>query len=639
MSPTFPTPCSITEDSTSENVAAGQNEPPPDSPGRTGESELWVQALAKTDERTRKSIEELLNHASDKAQADELVSILKKKEEQFKNETAKMEIGGREVIWRNYSSRVVGWVTHIGDMAIPFAPSPSSTVWSALKAHVAQCEDLVAILGCAEKVLRVVKRGKIYEAVYLHDVAKDSHDTTKESDISIEGLRGALIDVYQKGLELLAHAADQLTSGGGKRFLQALGNPGEGDVDNAKNQELLQQLREPLRYVDHGVCSLLEGMEQANLLRTLNFISSINVGEQHATRAKGRTDGTCEWLFNNSRFLDWENSSASSILWLNGKVGAGKSTLTSKVIDRYRIDARSLVDADKGAAVDEAFAFFYCSKNDPEIKDDLVTHTFRSYVRQLATVPHYPTKMESGLVKLCNTMQKASQSFTVADCKKRITELVGIFPRTTLVLDGLDEIFVSSRDEDHIRKLLPMRNVVEVKFGHNNETDIEKYINTELDEIGDEWSQQAKTEVKGELSKGGDGMFRWAYLQVNQLKDLTSDEAILERLGKLPSGLMEAYDELYNNNQGHDKVILQRAVKWLMHARENPTTELLLSAVRLGENKDDKDGMRLDLSRPLTESQFASICRHLIVSTLKEFFQRIMKMKTRESIEDFFSDM
>ncbi|KAM0429782.1 hypothetical protein ACHAPT_006388 [Fusarium lateritium] len=646
-----------------ENVTTDQNEPPAKSSEGAGESELWLEALEKTDERTRESIEGLLNQASDKAQADELVSIVKKREEQFKDETPKMEIGGREIIWRNYASRVISRVTDIGDIAIPFAPSPSSTVWSALKvllkAHVSQCEDLVAILGCAEKVLRLVKRGKIYEVVYLHGTTNDSH-------MSTEGLRGALIDAYQKALELLAHAADQLTSSGGKRFLQALGSPGGGDglvqdvfkaeqrlslavqacevehrqMDNAKNRELLQRLSEPLRYVDHGVRSLLESMEENNLLRALRFISNINVGKQHEIRSK-RTDGTCEWLFSDARrdFLEWENSNASSILWLNGKeVGAGKSTLTSKVIDRYRIDAESLVGGDKGPAIDEAFAFFYCSKTDVEISDGLLTHTLRSYLRQLATVPHHPTKMESGLVKLCNAMQMTNQSFTVTECKKRITELVGIFPRTTLVLDGLDEcdkatrktlveffaklikesqrpvrIFISSRDEDHIRKLLPMRNVIEVKVGQNNKADIEKYIDAELDEIGDEWSQQAKLEVKDKLSKGGDGMFRWVHLQMDQLKDLTSDEAILERLGKLPRGLMEAYDELYNNNQGYDRVILQRAVKWVMHAQNRVKTTFLLSAVRIGVVKDDKDSTHLYRSSYLTKAQLAFICRHLLV--------------------------
>lgn len=188
-----------------------------------------------------------------------------------------------------------------------------------------------------------MKRGKIYEVVYLQETA--DNPTAGDSYLSAEGLRGTLIDVYQKSIELLAHTAGQLNSGGGKRFIDALKNPGEGDglvqdlfkaeqklglavqaceaehsqIANAKNRELLERLHEPLRYVHEGVSALLQDMEQRDILEALDFISKVDIARQHDERTKLRIEGTCEWLLQDPEFERWESSDSSSILWLKGR--------------------------------------------------------------------------------------------------------------------------------------------------------------------------------------------------------------------------------------------------------------------------------------------------------------------------------
>lgn len=221
-------------------------------------------------------------------------------------------------------------------------------------------------------------------------------------------------------------------------------------------------------------------------------------------------------------------------------MGTGKSTLTSKVIDRYRINVIRLMEKlgrAEGPAIDEPFAFFYCSNRDVTIKDDILLHAYSSYVRQLATVPHYPRKMETGLVQLYQTMRKQSQKFQIEDCQARIQELVDLFPRTTLVLDALDEcdkktkkalisffgklikdskrvvrIFISSREEDDILRLFREHDLfqgerlVEITVGHSNQDDMKKYLDAEMEEIGDDWSFKAKEAVMKKLLEANDGM-------------------------------------------------------------------------------------------------------------------------------------
>lgn len=95
-------------------------------------------------------------------------------------------------------------------------------------------------------------------------------------------------------------------------------------------------------------------------------------------------------------------------------------------------------------------------------------------------------------------------------------------------------------------------------------------------------------------------------MQWAQLKKLRTNERIIERLGKLPESLTEAYDEIYSKN--YEKAVLKRAVKWVLCAAEPLTSEVLLMAVRLESNL-----VSLTLSDPIDESTLEDICSHLVV--------------------------
>lgn len=194
-----------------------------------------------------------------------------------------------------------------------------------------QCEDLAAIFGCADRALALVRRGLVYEAVYL------SSNTLNEAK---ELLQVALVNCYKKVLELLAHASTRLKAGKGKQFLHALIHPGQGDelvsgLSECEDQltkaaqtcganmskehtMLLQSLDEPIRLIQDDVAKLLEHVEEYKMGDILKDISPIQFGEHHEGKREVRTPGTCEWLLKHPQFVAWENSSYSSILWLQG---------------------------------------------------------------------------------------------------------------------------------------------------------------------------------------------------------------------------------------------------------------------------------------------------------------------------------
>ncbi|KAK1991702.1 hypothetical protein LX36DRAFT_715869 [Colletotrichum falcatum] len=101
-----------------------------------------------------------------------------------------------------------------------------------------------------------------------------------------------------------------------------------------------------------------------------------------------------------------------------------------------------------------------------------------------------------------------------------------------------------------------------------------------------------RDKVVTKISNDSDGMFRWAFLKIDQLIKYRSPRDVEPRLGKLHKDLTAAYDELYAKPESYDEMYLQRAAKWVMHAYIPLSTEQLPSAVQLCLG-DEHDGLAL----------------------------------------------
>ncbi|KAJ8108358.1 hypothetical protein OPT61_g8230 [Boeremia exigua] len=615
---------------------------------------LWEEAKAKVNETpTRKWIGSLPALEDANNPFPELVAMVRLQEEQHIKDAPKLKIGEREVLWRDYAERVVDAVTTIGDITIDFALAPSVAICSGvkvlLKTNVTDCKDLVAIMGCTEIVLQLVKRSMIYEEVYV---------TKQQGSITQELLKQQLIIVYTKCLELLAFVDKEVQSGYADRFLDALLKLGYGEerlselknlgraLDEAahtceakagdKHRELLQSLEFPVRRVDNNVTKMLRELGEWERTDAMNCISEIPVDEDHIGKCEKRTKGTCEWLPKHSRFRDWEDSECSSLLWLQGNMGTGKTYLSSKIIDRYLAQS-----GDKALHKhDEGFAYFYCSNSDPSRQG--IDKILRSYMRQLSEVPGRPGAIHSALFQGKDRVEW--WAITVVTCKKILQEIIDSYPRTILVLDALDEcdratrkafldlckdlvqkssrvlkIFITSRPETDIQKDLESFQSQEILITistSNNRSDVKKFVDDEMEQCSGTWSDFAPSTrelVKETLVDQSGGIFRWTSLQWEQLKDLHDEQAIQARLRQLPTTLSKAYDEIMGkfDAQGSELKILRRAIKWVTCARKALDSCTLITAIKLESEKVDGEKLAL------TEQKLESICRHLIVRDMR----------------------
>lgn len=80
-------------------------------------------------------------------------------------------------------------------------------------------------------------------------------------------------------------------------------------------------------------------------------------------------------------------------------------------------------------------------------------------------------------------------------------------------------------------------------------------------------------------------------LQLDLLAPCQTIEAIRTRLGNLPDGLTETYDEIYNKLDEIDRDRLRQAVKWVKIAEGYVSEADLLSAARVTIQEDCGEGL------------------------------------------------
>lgn len=259
--------------------------------------------------------------------------------------------------------------------------------------------------------------------------------------------------------------------------------------------------------------------------------------------------GTGQWLLSDPIFKRWKKESVSSILWLHGIPGSGKSKLVW-VKDQYEGTIktnsynRSIVIEDAQKAFYDGQspppAFFYCSRNTAEPMRSNPDSIVASIARQLSNLePEHP--LLPPVVAAYTKREKegfASGSLDIEESRALILQLVEQYQLTTIVIDALDEcdperradllesleeilqestslvkIFVSSRDDQDI--VLHLRHYPNLELSSDkNKDDITSFVRAETHDLirrrkllkYSSNKENLKAEIIKQVTKGADGM-------------------------------------------------------------------------------------------------------------------------------------
>jgi len=130
----------------------------------------------------------------------------------------------------------------------------------------------------------------------------------------------------------------------------------------------------------------------------------------------------------------------------------------------------------------------------------------KAFVRQLSTISNENENgsIQKRLKEFYNESRLKASQLTMNDCKQLLLEFINIYPRTTLILDALDEcekqsrlelievfdyllseaknplkIFISSRPDGDIKERLKERANIEIK-ATDNYNDISKFVRSRI---------------------------------------------------------------------------------------------------------------------------------------------------------------
>ena len=112
-----------------------------------------------------------------------------------------------------------------------------------------------------------------------------------------------------------------------ERLVHGFGELRMGSTDSASKLEaLLTNFNEPIIRTMNQVSTLSnrlfdisnESRLKEDRKAILKWLSDVQYRKHHQTLSKGLLQGTGAWLLNKCEYVEWRNSSVSSILWLHG---------------------------------------------------------------------------------------------------------------------------------------------------------------------------------------------------------------------------------------------------------------------------------------------------------------------------------
>ncbi|CAH0045340.1 unnamed protein product [Clonostachys solani] len=597
---------------------------------------------------------------------------------------------GEKVIVRDVLGKVAKWVNlvkQVGDFAVQFDPGHAGVAWAGIRFMLTVAVgDLDTYKGMFETTADIAEY--ICRTAVLESLVKG------KSSQAADELSRAIVKLYITILTYLSRATAYCNQNTFKRIIKygvlvsddlessfAAVAPAQDVVSRcalvmnlegrftvpilAMNTQLdsqveLRRIREsfdaPMQRWDgalHAISDQLEGEQRKKILQRMSAEPYI----QHHKQTKSEVlKGTGNWLLENPSFLKWKNESASSILWIRGIPGSGKSKLMSIAIE----DAMGAFQAKQSPQP----VYFYCSRNPAEPGRSDPSRILASIARQLATPEAGGAILEPAL-DVYN--ERESQAFAdgplrLEESKELIIKLLDQYKDATMsiAIDGLDEcnedtrgdlleafeflleespcllkLLVSSRDDQDIVYQFENYPCLALSSAHSS-SDIELFVASEVKKLLNsrflrktQSGKEALSErIVKELTAKADGMFRWVSLQLQALQKCRSEEAIMERLGQLPRTLGDLYQELIvkmeNFEATSDRELAKNSLSWLLCSHAQLASEAFLAAVSTSEGGE---------SEAISRDQLLDLCCNLVIFDDALDVFRFAHLSVREFLE------
>ncbi|KAH8683862.1 hypothetical protein BGZ61DRAFT_58812 [Ilyonectria robusta] len=391
-------------------------------------------------------------------------------------------------------------------------------------------------------------------------------------------------------------------------------------------------------------------MDENTRVEILDKFSTVKFKSHHKSVHDQRTADTGNWLLQTSKFQEWQAAKSSTITLLYGSPGAGKTFLTSRVIDHVSEDI-NCPGSNKG------FAYFYCYRNDKKRRQP--QSILSSLVRQFASPVGRRDEIHQGARNLAKKLQDECLEMDVQMSKDLLVDLVTSYQSSTIVLDALDEcddetrgqlmdcltflmrqslnikIFISSRMDYDIERHFRSQPMIMIQ-ATDNKGDIETFIRERL--ASDAAWKDAKLELREHITitliHRSKGMFQWVALQVQEILKIKHRDkgAIKKCLDSLPTTLSAAYGQIWkkiNEQSAQDRELGRRAIRWVLCAPRPLSTNELATAMMIDYETENL----YDIEEKPTAEVIRGVCYNLLVFDKEQRRWRFCHLSAAEYVE------
>ncbi|KDR74883.1 hypothetical protein GALMADRAFT_249794 [Galerina marginata CBS 339.88] len=339
-----------------------------------------------------------------------------------------------------------------------------------------------------------------------------------------QGMQGIDVSEWEKSSHVEAHTTQYMKTREVDVRIDQLVNA----IRTPTGQITMEQLISPRRSITVKESSTLASIVDKHLADDIRkWLSPPDSSKTRYEADERRQSDTCSWFLEGSRFLEWK--AIPGFLWVKGKVGCGKTVLSSSIINRLSEPDRTPF----GIA-----NFFFDGRNSQNTQqhhDQLIRSLISQFSHQRGGIP----ANLAALYKLCGDSQQPS----VNQLQDALEGILNEFFDTYIVIDALDEctdlektlnwvrnivlgtpagrkvegchIVVTSRPLEAITKVFTVLDPHSIDVGEAPENrDIMKYLNFQMESKFENCDEETRKKIKSKLEDGADGSFRWVALQL-----------------------------------------------------------------------------------------------------------------------------
>ncbi|KAF5524640.1 Vegetative incompatibility protein HET-E-1 [Colletotrichum aenigma] len=367
---------------------------------------------------------------------------------------------------------------------------------------------------------------------------------------------------------------------------------------------------------DRGRVDRAESKERRR--RFLYWLPTLDFGEIQENNFERRVPGSGDWLLDHADFQTWKASPVSTLLWIHGKPGSGKSHLAARVIHDL---SPSPSQADKTAVT-----FAYCTTTQTKTRMTM-NNVLGAILGQLYKQLPITESIEILLSRSDNSSKEEPQR---SEMKEGIRTVVCQLRSSHIVIDGLDECshFPDHQFEDLCTFLASLAEIKDagvsarilvlsrpeykdvesafsiypqIQMGNGvNDGDIKAYISQKVDGINTSPSSEERVEfetIKTLMFNNSGGIFLWVHFKAKHFKEIGCVEDIKDALNDTKEGLDDLYGEEIGKIMSHPSRFVRdralRALLWVTNSYRSLSKAELLEALsmkpgRMGINQSQR---------------------------------------------------